>query len=297
MTMIGIKRLFKTNRMYLAKRLGTSLDASNYCRKGNEVYERGTMKLPRECRANVKNKLLEFTSDIKNKGLREFSNDPNCNLSMLKHAEKWLTLNSSPRKLTDPLTVYWFYGETGCGKTYKAYTESLEAGCEPYIRSGDGRFFDGYTGQSHVIFDDFREGDIPFNFMLRLLDRYPMSVEIKGSTVQWKPSVIYITSPMKPENTFTKNSYSGCLDNIAQLLRRITLVEELKAPQTPQGGLKRDDEDDGMVFITPPRSMYPVLPPPPNTPVTIIRRSPGMHLLPPVLHLEVSPTQEWPLQE
>lgn len=293
MTLIGIKRLFKSDRFYLAKRLGTSEDAANYCRKGSDIYERGIMKKPRLTKTTVKNKLLEFIPDIRKTGLREFSNDPNCNLSMLKHAEKWVSLNMSPRKITDPLVVYWFYGETGCGKTWRAYNESVEAGCEPYIRSGNGRFFDGYTGQSHVIFDDFREDDIPFNMMLRLLDKYPVSVEIKGSVMQWKPRVIYITSPLEPKMTFTKNSYYGCLDNIQQLLRRLTDIVEIKPPQTPQGGLKRDDSSFDLVEITPPpRSCYPVLPPLQTPP-----RALGTRRLPEVLLPGVSPTQEWPVPE
>ena len=131
---------------------------------------------------------------IKEGGLQQLSNDANCNLSILKHGQLWLSLNEPSRKFDDPLEVRWFWGETGTGKTYEAYQFAMALGVEPYIRSGSGKFFDGYEGHRVVIFDDFREGDIPFNYLLRLCDKYPMRVEVKGGVRQWKPEYIFITS-------------------------------------------------------------------------------------------------------
>jgi len=44
-----------------------------------------------------------------------------------------------------------------------------------------------------VVIDDFY-GWLPLNFMLQLMDRYPMQVPVKGGYVNWAPRFIYITS-------------------------------------------------------------------------------------------------------
>jgi len=279
--MPAIKKLFKCNRIHLEKRIGTADQAAAYCKKDGDVYERGTISKSRTVKIKEqKNKLLPFIPIIKEGGLQQLSNDANCNLSTLKHGQLWLSLNEASRKFEDPLEVRWFWGETGTGKTYEAYQFAMALGCEPYIRSGGGKFFDGYEGQRVAIFDDFREGDIPFNYLLRLCDKYPMRIEVKGGVRQWKPEFIFITSPQKPEEVFSKNSYYGCKDNVKQLERRLCEIREFKNPQTPQGGLKVDSDD----LITPPRFHYPVAH---CSPLPLLRAYCQ------VLPQAPSPTQEW----
>lgn len=291
MRMAGIKKLLVNPRLWLAVRLGTQEDAIAYCKKtGEKIYERGTPSATRAKKApkEAKNKLLSMLPLLKSEGLQALSNDANCNMHMLKHAQIWLGINGSPRKLTTPLEVSWFWGETGTGKTYTAYMYSMNKYNEvPYIKTGNSKFFDGYNNQKVAIFDDLREKDMEFNYLLKLLDIYPMRVEIKGSTIQWKPEHIFITSPMCPRETFTQNSYNGCKDSIEQLLRRIHVIKEFKKenPQTPQGGLNRGININSLDLITPPRIHYPVRPrSPPPPPIRSYARSPLKPL---------SPTQEW----
>lgn len=117
--------------------------------------------------------------------------------------------------------VKWFHGTTGTGKTRTAVEE---AGEDVWISNGDLQWFDGYTGQRSVIIDDLR-GDVKFNFLLRLLDRYRLKVPIKGDFVNWEAEQIWITSPYKPEVLFAKQN-NDVTDNIDQLLRRINEIKE-----------------------------------------------------------------------
>ena len=58
--------------------------------------------------------------------------------------------------------------------------------------------------QETVLFDDFR-GTIPFCSFLRLLDRYPCTVETKGGyIVKWRAKKIIITSALQPEDVYDK---------------------------------------------------------------------------------------------
>ena len=100
-------------------------------------------------------------------------------------------------------------------------------GLEPFIKSGSYRWFDGYDAHRFVIFDDFRDSQCEFSFLLRLLDRYPLRVEIKGGTRQWKPHTIVITSPMPPEETYQTMQQNDRYDKIQQLIRRIDITEHV----------------------------------------------------------------------
>ena len=121
-------------------------------------------------------------------------------------------------------TVYWYHGATGTGKTKRAYEVALE------LADGDGdiwwangslKWFDGYDGHSVAILDDFRPDWAKLWFMLRLLDRYPMRVEVKGGFRQWVADHIFITCPKPPEECYLEAG-----EDIDQLLRRVTIVKE-----------------------------------------------------------------------
>lgn len=88
--------------------------------------------------------------------------------------------------------VYW--GRTGTGKSRAAWREG---GLEAYPKDPRTKFWCGYQGQKHVIIDEFR-GDIDISHMLRWLDRYPVRVEIKGSSVPLCAEKIWITSNVHP---------------------------------------------------------------------------------------------------
>lgn len=131
------------------------------------------------------------------------------------------SLIAPPRQLMAP-TVYWLYGKTGTGKTRCA----IELGnlCHPnsvWISNDSLQWFDGYDGQTCAIFDDFRPKGVRFNFLLRLLDMYPLRVPIKGAYVAWRPELIFITTPNSIECTFAKRA-EHIPEDIAQLERRIT---------------------------------------------------------------------------
>lgn len=123
----------------------------------------------------------------------------------------------------DPPSVYWLYGATGTGKTRAAYEMGQQLGGTDgvWISSGGLKWFDGYDGQPVVIFDDFRTKGLEFNFLLRLLDRYPVQVEFKGGFVRWEPRYIFITCPNAMSVAFSARK-EHVPEDIAQLERRIT---------------------------------------------------------------------------
>lgn len=131
-----------------------------------------------------------------------------------------------PESRDYPKDVYWFYGPTGTGKTETALKECREKGKEPWISADTLQWFDGYTGQEYVIIDDFRSHMCKYNFLLRLTDKYPLRVPIKGSYTIWQPQVIYITCNKSPEECYTYQE--KVRDDIGQLVRRIKECREFE---------------------------------------------------------------------
>lgn len=109
-----------------------------------------------------------------------------------------------------------FWGKTGTGKSRLAWEE---AGEDAYAKDPRTKFWCGYRDQANVIFDEFR-GGIDIAHMLRWLDRYPVTVEIKGSSAPLCAKNIWITSNLDPRDWYpdadeeTKNA----------LLRRLVIT-------------------------------------------------------------------------
>jgi len=90
--------------------------------------------------------------------------------------------------------VFVFTGRTGTGKSRRAWEE---AGFTAYPKDPRTKFWDGYRDQPHVVIDEFR-GGIDIAHILRWLDRYPVLVEIKGSSTPLVAEKIWITSNLHP---------------------------------------------------------------------------------------------------
>lgn len=106
-------------------------------------------------------------------------------------------------------TCHVFWGRTGTGKSRRAWEE---AGFEAFAKDPRTKFWDGYQGEEHVvigkklselIIDEFR-GGIDIAHMLRWLDRYPVRVEVKGSSRPLAATTIWITSNLDPRDWYSE---------------------------------------------------------------------------------------------
>lgn len=113
-------------------------------------------------------------------------------------------------------TVKVFYGAPGTGKSRTAWNE---AGFSAYPKDPRSKFWDGYQQHENVVIDEFR-GGIDIAHLLRWLDRYPVIVEVKGSSVCLAAKNIWITSNLHP------NDWYPDLDHLTKqaLLRRLEIT-------------------------------------------------------------------------
>jgi len=199
---------------------GTPQQCRVYCSKEDpDFYETGVIPLDNGKQTTLTAVVARVRAG---ESLADLARDEEGGVCVVKFSKGLTVLRSClvpPR--TQPPTVIWLHGPTGAGKTREAvnFAEKHFGQFNFWISSGGLRWFDGYDGHKVAIFDDFRPKHVShFSFLLRLLDRYPVQVEIKGAFIQWVPHYIFITAPGDARETW---SYSTP-ENLAQLERRIT---------------------------------------------------------------------------
>lgn len=133
--------------------------------------------------------------------------------------------------------VYWFYGTSGSGKSQKAHEIG---GLNAYYKNASMEFWEHYQNEEIVIIDDYRPGMCCFSEFLRLLDRYPHMVNVKGNFAQFNSKVIIITTPKTPRETWSQQKE----ENLYQLERRITQIVQFVRGKTPWS----DDKQCEFVF-------------------------------------------------
>lgn len=97
-------------------------------------------------------------------------------------------------------------GPPGTGKSAMAKRIAEAQGGAFWVRKprfGGTLWFDGYDGQDIVIFDEFDGSWMTFEEFLRFADRYPLTVETKGTMVPFVARLLIITSNKLPRDWWT----------------------------------------------------------------------------------------------
>lgn len=224
----GIKRLLGSNKVHIESRLGSAQEASDYCKKddtyveGGSRFEYGVMK---ECRPGKRNDLEDFSKAVLagDKRKRDLYLEYPGIMARYRHFYHDLTSSYRPERKTD-LQVILHIGETGLGKTRTVFDRH---GASPsfYVTPicNNTVWLDGHDLHKVVLLDDFAgaASHLPLAQLLRLLDRYPVQVPVKGSHTWWMPDIIYVTSNVYPEDWYKWDGRGG---QYVALARRFTEV-------------------------------------------------------------------------
>lgn len=93
-------------------------------------------------------------------------------------------------------------GETGVGKTRAVFER--EGYDRVFCQSGlMGGWWDGYNGQPVLLLDDFK-GGIKHQDLLRVLDGYPLQLNVKCSSTWAQYTTVYITSNHMPATWYSR---------------------------------------------------------------------------------------------
>ncbi len=228
MTFNKIKRqVLKTDTAHLEKRKGTSLEASDYCKKEDSRLEFGMeFGTLSKSNAGARTDLLAFKNAIGEKSLSYMID--NFTLEMARFGKFYdrvfsnVMENRSRTFRRLEVSIYW--GKPGSGKTRSVY-ESYPYE-EVYALTVNGKekvWFDAYKGQDVLLLDDFY-GNINHGFLLRLLDGYPLRLDQKGTHCYALFTKVFITSNLNPKLWYYQ-LWSKYPDLEGAFNRRITLIK------------------------------------------------------------------------
>lgn len=225
-TLGGCKRIDGLSRAHLEIAKGSATDNLEYCKKDGDFFRRGEpmddlggshSRLERIKVAIDGGATMRDIADLDFGSFCQYRRSFESYMSMVHRERSWKTV------------VVVLYGGTGTGKT--KFVNDMVDDRRTWWWGGEGAWFDGYDGHEVAVFDDYSgqleagrgngdRGVIPFRRLLRLLDRYPERVPIKGGQKNWAPRKIYFTSNDHPCSWYPSNDW-------ATLERRIEVIHEL----------------------------------------------------------------------
>ncbi len=180
-------------RAHWERRKGSASQAALYCQKDGIFFESGTISVAgqgtRVDLTDIREAILNGANDVSiaNEWWGQW-------LRYHRSFSRYRLLAIRPPAEQRECFVYW--GLTGAGKSHRAHEENPQAYWA--VRSSGGHaWFDGYNGESCVVFDDFYSW-IPYDLVLRLLDRYPVTMQRNGGAVVLRATKIVFTSNTDP---------------------------------------------------------------------------------------------------
>lgn len=200
-------------RCHIEPRLGTSVEASAYCKKDGTYFEYGVIS-----QQGQRNDLETVSKLICNKAkLSDVANQyPLIYIKYHKGLESLSLHQFVDRDPQQPPIVSWLWGGAGVGKTSQIFKKyNIE---DIYVKDGT-MWWNNYTQQKVILIDDF-DGKWPYRDLLRLLDRYPYQGQYKGGYVKINSPFIYITCEYAPHHFWFGNE-------LAQVTRRICEIFEV----------------------------------------------------------------------
>lgn len=199
----GVKTLLGSPRVHVEARRGTPKEAADYCKKEGDYFEYGTISNDRG-EGHLRGRQLDAIKGLIDNGgsLNDVAEQNFAVYLQWRHGLKDYIQSKIPKRSWKS-QVIWFWGKTGTGKTKEAWREAntLCDGNVCALADPTLVWYEPYAYHKAVIIDDFT-GEAPIDKLLRIFDRYPIQVPVKGAFLEWIPRLIYVTSNQSPEEMY-----------------------------------------------------------------------------------------------
>lgn len=205
---------------HLSVRGGTHKQASDYCKKDGDVYERGDPPLDPE---EIRKKGCEANAE-KWKAIRQYAIIGDMESIGRDHPKEYIQLKPRLESLYAPrnepldgdLLHEWWVGPTGTGKSrllWKLYPD--------HFAKSINKWWDGYRFEPVVAIEEWSpDNGVTAQALKRWADRYPFSGEIKGGVLQrLRPKKIIVLSNYTMEQCFPRH------EDLAPLTRRFKVID------------------------------------------------------------------------
>lgn len=210
-TRAAMKKILPT--AHWEPRRGTQEQAIAYCKKQDDTYREGPWEIGTPKAQGKRSDLIEIKRKLDEGASEATIADEHFSTwtRSYKALREYKRLKTAKRTWKTEVTVIW--GPTETGKSRQCAAEYPLAYWKP-----EGKWWDGYEGHETVVWDEFY-GGCPFEFMLRLCDRYPLTLETKGGTVEFVAKRIIFTSNNPPE-TWYNNLYDPLKRRIEHVINK-----------------------------------------------------------------------------
>lgn len=203
------------NSIHIEKANGSDEQNQKYCSKTGDFYEKGSPS-----RQGSRTDLQSVVDDITTGKVCDryalANNHPIAYIKYQRGLENYLKI-IKPIPVRDFKTdIFYYWGPPGTGKSRRALEEAQAVDANSIYYKPRGLWWDGYAQQTCVIIDDFY-GWIKYDEMLKIMDRYPYKVQIKGGFEEFTSKKIWITSNVDTDLLYRFVGY-----NSAAFERRIT---------------------------------------------------------------------------
>lgn len=212
-----VKRLIG-ERAHIERAKGTDLQNKDYCSKGGDFFEHGEPNTQGN-RSDLQ-AVVDLVSQGETKIKRIAEEHPTTFIKYFKGIKEYIRLKNPIKERDFKTEVFFYWGPPGTGKSRRALQEAEIYGGDIYYKPR-GDWWDGYEQQENVIIDDFY-GWIKYDDLLKICDRYPYRVPIKGGYEIFNTKRIWITSNSPLDKIYRFIGY-----DCTAIRRRLNKEEEM----------------------------------------------------------------------
>ncbi len=205
-----------SNSIHIEKAAGSDEQNKVYCSKAGSFFEEGSPQCQgkRSDLEAVVSAIQNGTHTTRKMVAEEFGT---VFIKYHRGITEYLRLARPVPVRTEPTEVRVFWGPPGSGKSRRALEEASALYGQSIYYKPRGLWWDGYEQHMAVIIDDFY-GWIKYDELLKIMDRYPYKVQIKGAFEEFTSKIIFITSNVDVDEWYRFVGYTT-----AAIDRRITI--------------------------------------------------------------------------